>query len=82
MGPSEADVRLAVSGIEDPDLRRGLAELGMVGRVEVQKRRVAVEILVPVQGWPAAGELADRVRAELSAPRADGRWPEQPLTCV
>ena len=38
MGPSEADVRLAVGTLEDPDLRRGLAELGMVGAVEVGRR--------------------------------------------
>jgi ATP-binding protein involved in chromosome partitioning len=76
VSPSEADVRLAVGAVEDPDLRRGLAELGMIGRVETHRRQTTVEILVPAQGWSGADELADRVRTELSAPRAGGPWPE------
>ena len=76
MSPSEADVRLAISSVEDPDLRRGLAELGMIGRIEAHRRRTTVEILVPAQGWSGADELAERVTSELSAARAGGPWPE------
>jgi hypothetical protein len=43
----------------------------MVGAVEVGRRQVSVEILVPEEGWPSARDLADLVRAELSAPRAE-----------
>ncbi len=77
LAPSEADVRLAVGAVEDPDLRRGIGELGMIGRVEANRRGVTVEILVPAQGWPGAHELADRVGAELSArgPEELGRIP-------
>jgi ATP-binding protein involved in chromosome partitioning len=62
LGPSESDVRNAVGRVEDPDLRRGLDELGMVGAVKVTRRGVAIELLVPVHGWPAARELVLRVR--------------------
>ena len=76
LGPSEADVRLAVCRYRRPRpspwSRR--ARNDRSGRGPTAPCRV--EILVPVQGWPGAGELADRVRAELSAARADGGWPE------
>ena len=68
LGRSEPDIRLAVGAISDPDLRRGLEELGMIGGVSVSKREVVVELLRPVEGWPPAAELAEKVRLAVVEP--------------
>jgi ATP-binding protein involved in chromosome partitioning len=63
LNPSESDIRFAVGAVADPDLRRGISELGMVGEVSAGRRGVHVDVLVPVEGWPGAQELAASVRA-------------------
>jgi ATP-binding protein involved in chromosome partitioning len=72
LGLSESDVRIAVGSVEDPDLRRGLEELGMVGSVKVTRRGVAIELLVPAHGWPAAHDLVRLVRDAAMAAVGDG----------
>jgi len=74
---SEADVRLAVGAVVDPDLRRGLDELGMVGEVKAKRRGIEVELLVPVERWPGTQQLVALTReAVASAPTRDGSAPE------
>jgi ATP-binding protein involved in chromosome partitioning len=72
VGPSEADVRAALTGVEDPDLRRGLSELGMVRDVQVKRRSVSVDVALPVAGWPARQELSEAVVRALAAVPAVG----------
>ena len=57
MAPNEAAVRAAVAAVWDPELRRGLGELGMVRTVRVARRATEVELAVPVEGWPAGDAL-------------------------
>jgi ATP-binding protein involved in chromosome partitioning len=57
VAPNEAAVRAAVAAVWDPELRRGLGELGMVRTVSVARRATEVELALPVEGWPAAGTL-------------------------
>lgn len=65
MDRRDAELRAALSAVCDPDLLRGLGELGMVRDLDVGRRRVQVTVAVPVAGWPVAGELVARVRAAL-----------------
>ena len=67
MAPTEVDVRAAAAAVEDPTLRRGLGELGMLRSVQSGRRRVAVVVAVPVERWPAAQELVDLVIAAVGA---------------
>jgi ATP-binding protein involved in chromosome partitioning len=67
VGPSEAEVRAALAAVEDPDLRRGLQELGMVAGVKVKRRAVEVDVALPLAGWPVRDELADAVVRALAA---------------
>jgi ATP-binding protein involved in chromosome partitioning len=67
VAPTEVDVRAAAAAVEDPTLRRGLGELGMVRSVQSGRRRVAVVVAVPVERWPAAQELVDLVIAGVGA---------------
>ncbi|HXW32718.1 MAG TPA: iron-sulfur cluster assembly protein, partial [Acidimicrobiales bacterium] len=64
---ADADLAAAVAAVDDPDLGRSLGELGMVRRVQDRRRKVEVELAVPVAGWPGAEELEGRVRRALAA---------------
>ncbi|HML01167.1 MAG TPA: P-loop NTPase [Acidimicrobiales bacterium] len=68
MTTADADfAAAAVAAVDDPDLGRSLGELGMVRRVEDRRRKVEVELALPVAGWPGAEELEGRVRRALAA---------------
>jgi ATP-binding protein involved in chromosome partitioning len=62
MSIDESQVKAAVAAVTDPELRQPLGELGMVGAVQVKRKRVAVELALPVAHYPQVDELADRVR--------------------
>jgi ATP-binding protein involved in chromosome partitioning len=62
MSIDESQVRATLAGVVDPELRRPLGELGMVGVVQVKRRRVAVELALPVAHYPQVDELIRRVR--------------------
>jgi ATP-binding protein involved in chromosome partitioning len=62
MSIDESQVTVAVAAVTDPELRRPLGELGMVGSVRVKRKRVAVELALPVAHYPQVDELVARVR--------------------
>jgi ATP-binding protein involved in chromosome partitioning len=62
----ESQVTAAVAEVVDPELRRPLGELGMVGAVRVKRKRVTVELALPVAHYPQVDELVDRVRRAVS----------------
>jgi ATP-binding protein involved in chromosome partitioning len=62
MSIDESQVTAAVAAVIDPELRRPLGELGMVGPVQVKRKRVAVEVALPVAHYPQVDELVRRVR--------------------
>jgi ATP-binding protein involved in chromosome partitioning len=67
MSIDESQVAAAVAEVIDPELRRPLGELGMVGSVQVKRKKVVVEIALPVAHYPQVDELLDRVRLALGA---------------
>ncbi len=67
MAPTEGELRAAAAAVEDPTLRRGLGELGMVRSVRVGRRQVSVVVAVPVERWPGADELVGLVVRALGA---------------
>jgi ATP-binding protein involved in chromosome partitioning len=62
MSIDESQVKAAVAAVTDPELRQPLGELGMVGAVQVKRKKVAVELALPVAHYPQVDELTDRVR--------------------
>jgi ATP-binding protein involved in chromosome partitioning len=62
MSTDESQVRAAVAAVTDPELRRPLGELGMVGGVTVKRKRVTVNLALPVGHYPQVDELTARVR--------------------
>jgi ATP-binding protein involved in chromosome partitioning len=67
MSIDESQVTAAVAAVTDPELRRPLGELGMVGAVRVKRKKVAVTIALPVAHYPQVDELEDRIRAAVGA---------------
>ena len=65
MTPSDTDVRAAAAAVDDPLLRRGLGELGMVRSASSGRRGCTVAVAVPVDPWPPAGELRQLVQAAV-----------------
>jgi ATP-binding protein involved in chromosome partitioning len=62
----ESQVRAAVGAVIDPELRRPLEELRMVGPVRVKRKRISVDIELPVGHYPQVDELFARVRASVA----------------
>ncbi|HUC35514.1 MAG TPA: P-loop NTPase [Acidimicrobiales bacterium] len=52
---------VALESVTEPDLLRGLGELGMLREVELRRRTLWVVLSLPVAGWPVRDELARRV---------------------
>jgi len=63
----ETQVREAVSGVEEPDLRRPVDELGMVDGVDVKRGRVVVRLALPLPGDAARSELRRRTLDAVAA---------------
>ena len=71
MTPSESEVRAAIAGVEDPELQRGLGELGLVRAVRVQRQSVTVILAVPARRWPGRDGLDPRRVQRAVAALAD-----------
>jgi ATP-binding protein involved in chromosome partitioning len=67
MSIDESQVTAAVGAVTDPELRRPLAELGMVGSVQTRRKRVTVEVALPVAHYPQVEELEERIRTAAGA---------------
>jgi ATP-binding protein involved in chromosome partitioning len=67
MSLDESQVAAAVAHVVDPELRRPLGELGMVGRIQTKRKKAVVELALPVADYPQVDELRSRVRAAVAA---------------
>jgi ATP-binding protein involved in chromosome partitioning len=57
----EADVRAALAGVEEPELRRSVTELGMVESVDTKGGKVRVALALPLPGDDTRAGLRRRV---------------------
>jgi ATP-binding protein involved in chromosome partitioning len=67
MSVADSEVREALASVVDPQLRRGIVELGMVRSTRVRRGRVGVTLALPVAPHPGRDELLLRVRCTLEA---------------
>ena len=66
--PTPAAVREALSRVIDPELRRPITDLGMVGSVEIgDDGLVTVLILLTVAGCPLKDTLSQDARREVGS---------------
>ena len=60
-------VREAAGSVIDPELRRSLAELGMIGAVSAEDGLATVEVRLTISGCPAAQKIESDVRAAAAS---------------
>ena len=60
-------VRAAAGSVRDPELRRDLGELGMIGAVSVEGAAASVEVKLTIVGCPAAVAIERDVTAAVAA---------------
>jgi ATP-binding protein involved in chromosome partitioning len=69
--PSVEQVQSALAGVNDPEIKRPITELGMVKSVDVaEDGRVSVEVYLTVAGCPMKDTITREVTAAVS--RLDG----------
>jgi len=65
--PTEQQVRAALDGVNDPEIKRPITELGMVERVTVSGPVVDVRVLLTVAGCPMRETITREVTAAVLA---------------
>lgn len=63
--PSQDEVAAKLREVEDPELRRSIVDLGMVGDVGLDGGRASVAIKLTVEGCPMKAEIQSRVTDAL-----------------
>ncbi len=65
--PLETAIRTALAGVADPEIRRPITELDMVGAIEVIDGAAAVTIKLTIVGCPAATRIEHDVAETVAA---------------
>ena len=69
MAADQSQLEAAVGAVEEPEFGRTLGHLGLLRSVRPRRRRVEVEVALPVAAWPGLEDLADSVhRAARAVP--------------
>ncbi|REJ92603.1 MAG: MRP family ATP-binding protein [Planctomycetota bacterium] len=63
---TEAQVREALADVEDPEIGRPLADLGMIEAVAVDGGAVRVSILLPTPAYPGRERITEAVSSKLT----------------
>jgi len=61
MAPDQSQLEAALSAVREPELGLTLGELGLLRAVRTRRRRVLVEVALPVAAWPGADDLAEDI---------------------
>jgi metal-sulfur cluster biosynthetic enzyme len=65
--PDEADIRLALTNVEDPELGLDIVSLGLVYAVEVDEGRVRVVYSLTSPGCPIGPMIEGEIREAVAA---------------
>jgi ATP-binding protein involved in chromosome partitioning len=61
MAADQSQVEAAVRAVVDPELGLTLGDLALLRAVRTRRRRVALEVALPVAAWPSMDELAEQI---------------------
>ena len=61
MAIDQSQLTAALNAIVEPELGLPLGSLGLLREVKSRRRRVRIELALPVAAWPGSDELADEV---------------------
>ncbi|CAN5169454.1 Mrp/NBP35 family ATP-binding protein [soil metagenome] len=65
--PTDEQIRLALAGVDDPEIKKPITELGMVEAVTVDGNTVTVRLLLTVAGCPMRDTLTRDITAAVQA---------------
>ena len=69
MAADQSQLEAAVRAVVDPELGLTLGDLGLLRTARTRRRRVMLEIALPVAAWPSMDELAEHIhRAARTVP--------------
>jgi ATP-binding protein involved in chromosome partitioning len=69
MAADQSELEAALNAVEDPELGLTIGDLGLLRAVRPRRRRVLIEVALPVAAWPGTDELAEDIhRAALGVP--------------
>jgi ATP-binding protein involved in chromosome partitioning len=69
MAVDQLQLEAAVNAIVEPELGQTLGHLDLVRLVRARRRRVLIDVALPVAAWPAVDDLADEIhRVALAVP--------------
>jgi ATP-binding protein involved in chromosome partitioning len=72
MAIDQRELEAALGAIVEPELGLPLSTIGLLRQVTSRRRRVRIELALPVAAWPGSDELADEVhRVALAVPGVD-----------
>jgi len=72
MAADQSQLEAALSAVREPEIGLTLGDLGLVRSVRVRRRRVHIEVALPVAAWPGTEELAEEIH-RLPAPCPEWR---------
>jgi ATP-binding protein involved in chromosome partitioning len=61
MAVNQVELEAALNAIIEPELGLPLGQIGFLREVKSRRRRVRIEVALPVAAWPGSDELADEV---------------------
>ncbi len=64
---TEAEIRTALSHVQDPELRRSIVDLGMVRDLTIHEGTVTFTLALTIPGCPLRHQLAGNARAAVEA---------------
>ncbi len=68
----QSQLEAALNAVVEPELGLPLGDIGLLREVKTRRRRVRIELALPVAAWPGSDELADEVhRVALAVPGVD-----------
>jgi ATP-binding protein involved in chromosome partitioning len=69
MAADQSQLEAAVRAVVDPELGLTLGDLGLLRSARARRRRVTLEVALPVAAWPSMEELAEQIhRAAQTVP--------------
>ena len=67
MAADQSQLEAALSAVRDPEIGLTLGDLGLVRSVRPRRRRVHIEVALPVAAWPGTEELAEEIHLAASS---------------
>jgi ATP-binding protein involved in chromosome partitioning len=61
MAADQSQLEAAVSAVRDPEIGLTVGDLGLLRSVRPRRRRVQIEVALPVAAWPGTEELAEGI---------------------